>query len=143
MRARSARNFGRAFTDELQGVSSRSSQPVAFALPPWGHTREGQAYCQEEEMDDHRTDESGGGLGDDQGTRVGLPAQAAPRQHSDTPSDRPERQTGAGSEATPEGRKREGSEPLTEDADQHRSGYGGAGGTPVTSSDEREEPRRR
>ena len=85
-------------------------------------------------MDDHRTSGSADGFGDDQGTRVGPPDQG----HSDTPTGRPERQTGAGSEATPEGRKREGSEPLIEDADQHRSGYGGAGGAPVTSSDKRE-----
>jgi hypothetical protein len=33
---------------------------------------------------------------------------------------------------------RKGSEPLEERTDEHRSGYGGSGGTPVTSSDERE-----
>ena len=39
---------------------------------------------------------------------------------------------------------RKGSKPLEERAQQHRSGYGGSGGTPVTSSDEREpnEPKR-
>ena len=122
-------------------------------------------------MDEHRTKGSAGGLGDDQGTRVGAPDQATPRQHSDGPTGRPERQTGAGSEASEglhgargegerpeddatslssqetgrssrEGSGRAGSEPLTE-ADQHRSGYGGAGGKPVTSSDERQGPRDR
>jgi hypothetical protein len=115
------------------------------------------------------------GLGDGQGTRVGAPDQSlnAPSQHSDSPSPRPERQTGVGSEAsegvhdakqtggsrdetestglssqetghgTREGGKRAGSEPLSQDGDQHRSGYGGAGGTPVNSSDTREPPRKR
>ena len=115
------------------------------------------------------------GLGDSQGTRVGAPDQSAtaPRQHSDSPSPRPERQTGAGSEAsegmhdaqpdggsrdegeatglssqetgrgTREGGKRAGSEPLSQDGSQHRSGYGGSGGTPVNSSDTREPTRER
>ena len=123
-------------------------------------------------MDEHRTKGSNEGFGDDQGTRVGAPDQETPRQHSDSPTGRPERQTGAGSEASEgmhnakgegerreddatglssqetgrsarEGGRRSGSEPLTEEGEQHRSGYGGAGGQPVTSSDEREEPRRR
>ena len=81
-------------------------------------------------MDDQRKKEPTDGFGDDQGTRVGSPDESAPRQHSDGPSSRPERQTGAGSEAT---------EGL--DDEQHRSGYGGAGGKPVTSSDEREDRR--
>jgi hypothetical protein len=118
--------------------------------------------------------DSVGGLGDDQGTRVGAPDQSgsAPREHSDAPSARPARQTGAGSEAsegihnaqqgdsrnesentgpsgqatgrgTREGGNRAGSEPLTEEGEQHRSGYGGAGGAPVNSSDTREPPRKR
>ena len=122
-------------------------------------------------MDDQRSQGSKGGLGDDQGTRVGSPDQSAkaPREHSDAPTGRPHRQTGAGSEAsegmhdaqqgggrseddatglsgqetgrsTREGDKRAGSEPLPED-DQHRSGYGGAGGRPVNSSDTREPKR--
>jgi hypothetical protein len=98
-------------------------------------------------------------------------AGSAPRQHADAPPARAERQTGAGSEAsegmhnaqqdgsraegdstglsgqetgrsTREGGKRSGSEPLAED-DQHRSGYGGAGGRPVNSSDTREPKRER
>jgi len=123
-------------------------------------------------MDDQRSKGSMDGLGDDQGTRVGAPDQGAkaPRQHSDAPTDRPHRQTGAGSEATEgmhgaqqggrpegdatgpsaqesgrstrEGDTRVGSEPLPED-DQHRSGYGGAGGQPVNSSDTREPKRDR
>ena len=120
-------------------------------------------------MDERRSKGSADGLGDDQGTRVGAPdkgANAAPRQHSDAPTGREHRQTGAGSEAsegmhnaqqggsrpegdstalsgqetgrsTREGSKRAGSEPLPED-DQHRSGYGGSGGRPVNSSDTRE-----
>jgi hypothetical protein len=117
------------------------------------------------------------GLGDDQGTRVGAPDQSrsgtsTPREHSDSRSSRPDRQTGVGSEAsegmhnsqqggsrdetettglsgqetgrsTRQGGKRAGSEPLAEDGDQHRSGYGGAGGSPVNSSDTREPTRKR
>jgi hypothetical protein len=73
-----------------------------------------------------------GGLGDDQGTRVGAPDPVRPTKHSDSPPDRPERATGAGSEATTstdgsaEGHDRE-----------HRSGYGGKGGAPDTPSDGR------
>jgi hypothetical protein len=115
----------------------------------------------------------GTGLGDDQGTRVGAPDQSlkGPEQHSDSPSDRPERQTGTGSEASEgvhsaqqggardesdktgltgqetgrssrDGGQRAGSEPLDR-SNEHRSGYGGAGGTPVNSSDTREPPRKR
>jgi hypothetical protein len=75
---------------------------------------------------------SKGGLGDDQGTRVGAPDRATPAKHSDASPDRPERATGAGSEATAatdgsaEGHDRE-----------HRSGYGGKGGSPDSSSDGR------
>lgn len=126
-------------------------------------------------MDDQRPKGSTDGLGDAQGTRVGAPDQAggpggAAGKHADAPPARPQRQTGAGSEAsegvhnakdggrpvgdptglsgdetgrsTREGGKRSGSEPLPED-DQHRSGYGGAGGQPVTSSDTREPKRER
>ena len=99
------------------------------------------------------------GLGDDQGTRVGRPdpsPTAASEGHTATGS----QPTGAGSEATEgvhgtggrsEGDKsgvvadraegtqgRKGSEPLDDRANEHRSGYGGKGGTPVTSSDQRE-----
>lgn len=124
-------------------------------------------------MDEQRSKGSMDGLGDDQGTRVGSPDQGAnaPRQHSDAPTGRPNRQTGVGSEASEgmhnaqqggsrpesdstglageetgrsarEGGNRAGSEPLPED-DQHRSGYGGSGGRPVNSSDTREPKRER
>ena len=74
------------------------------------------------------------GLGDDQGTRVGAPDQgdAKPPAHSDGPSTRPEKQTGTGSEAT-EGSSESGAVHPPE----HRSGYGGEGGTPVMPSDSR------
>ena len=119
-------------------------------------------------MDEQRSRGAVEGLGDGQGARVGAPDQGggAPRQHADSPPARPERQTGVGSEAsegmhnarqggdrsesdptaltgeetgrsTREGSGRSGSEPLPEE-DQHRSGYGGAGGRPVNSSDTRE-----
>lgn len=119
-------------------------------------------------MDEQRSKGSTDGRGDDQGTRAGAPDQSAstPRQHSDAPTGRPQRQTGVGSEATEgihdaqqggdrsegdatglsdqeagrsvrDGAKRAGSEPLPED-EQHRSGYGGSGGKPVSSSDKRE-----
>jgi hypothetical protein len=124
-------------------------------------------------MDEQRSRGSTDGLGDDQGTRVGTPDRggSTPEQHSDAPTGRPHRQTGAGSEASEgvhdaqqggdrtegdatglsgqetgrsarEGGKRSGSEPLPED-EQHRSGYGGSGGRPVNSSDTREPNRER
>lgn len=125
-------------------------------------------------MDTNKSNKKdGAGLGDEQGTRVGAsdPRSGSSAPTSDRPSPRPERQTGAGSEATEgmhnakqkggrdesdttglEGRETDrgapgdgpaGSEPLTEGGVQHRSGYGGAGGAPVTSSDTREPPRKR
>jgi hypothetical protein len=76
-----------------------------------------------------------GDYGDDQGTRVGAPdgQRHTPARHSDTPPDRPERQTGAGAEATM------GARELEDHDREHRSGYGGAGGSPVTSSDKRDD----
>jgi hypothetical protein len=74
------------------------------------------------------------GLGDGQGTRVGKPDQSdriAPAAHSDAPSQRPERQMGSGSEPTIADRESE------EHDQEHRSGYGGKGGKPDTSSDKR------
>ena len=86
----------------------------------------------------------GAGLGDDQGTRVGAPDQSAnvPKRHSDTPPARAERRTGSGSEATEgmDDAEQGGAKRLPEGGDQHRSGYGGAGGAPKTSSDTREPP---
>jgi hypothetical protein len=73
-----------------------------------------------------------GGLGDDQGTRVGAPDSASPAKHSDSPPDRPERVTGAGSEAT---QATDGS--AEGHTHEHRSGYGGKGGSPNTPSDGR------
>ena len=76
----------------------------------------------------------GKGLGDEQGTKVGPPDQSgpiSPAAHRDAPSRRPERKTGAGHEATI-------ADELSEQHDrEHRSGYGGKGGKPDTSSDER------
>jgi hypothetical protein len=122
-------------------------------------------------MDDQRGTRPDEGYGDDQGTRVGAPDQSAAESQADGAS-RPQRQTGTGSEASEgihnarqergrdegdrtgltgketgpgvrEGGARAGSEPLAADGDQHRSGYGGSGGSPVRSSDQREEPRKR
>lgn len=79
-------------------------------------------------------DRKNAGLGDGQGTRVGAPDQAetaTPAPHNDGPSDRPERSTGAGREAT------EADRGATEHDHEHRSGYGGKGGRPDTSSDKR------
>ncbi|MDB4900520.1 MAG: hypothetical protein JWN53_2328 [Gemmatimonadetes bacterium] len=76
------------------------------------------------------TDNSSG-LGDDQGTRVGSPT-ASPASHSDSPPDRPERTTGAGAEAT---RPTSGTADLHDK--EHRGGYGGSAGEPVTPSDKR------
>lgn len=74
------------------------------------------------------------GLGDEQGTRVGPPDQAGSisgAQHNDGPSNRAERSTGAGHEATIIDEDSEGHD------QEHRSGYGGKGGKPDTSSDKR------
>lgn len=95
----------------------------------------------ENEMNQKRSTKDGeptgsvSGLGGGQGAGKGGPDQSstAPSQHTDSPSDRPERHTGAGSEA---------SDGVAEGADQHRSGYGGAGGTPVHSSDTRDRKRK-
>ena len=74
-----------------------------------------------------------GDFGDAQGTRVGAPDQErTPAQHSDSPPDRPERQTGTGAEATAGTQK-----PVDDHDREHREGYGGAGGDPVSSSDKR------
>ena len=54
-----------------------------------------------------------------------------PAKHNDGPSTRPELTTGAGREAT------EGDRAATEHDTEHRSGYGGKGGKPDTSSDKR------
>ncbi len=71
---------------------------------------------------------------EDQGTRVGAPDQTRmePGQHSDSPPARPERTTGAGAEATAATPKTSGGH-----EGEHRSGYGGGGGAPVTDSDSR------
>ena len=62
------------------------------------------------------------------------PEHIRPAQHSDVPPDRPERKTGVGREAT------QGTAETTEDHDEeHRSGYGGKGGHPDTSSDQRKD----
>jgi hypothetical protein len=77
-----------------------------------------------------------GDYGDDQGTRVGAPDQErTPAQHSDRAPDRAERQTGTGAEAIA------GTDEPVEDHDrEHRGGYGGSGGKPVSSSDQRAKP---
>jgi hypothetical protein len=83
-----------------------------------------------------QADQAQTGYGDDQGTRVGAPDQQwKPAQHSDTLPDRPERQTGAGSETTAGTAK-----PPEAHDNEHRGGYGGAGGRPVSSSDEGRRP---
>jgi len=78
------------------------------------------------------------GFGDGQGTRVGAPdqEQVSPGNHSDTPPNRPERTTGAGDEM------QAGHEhPVESHPTEHRSGYGGEGGKPVTSSHDRKPSR--
>ena len=74
------------------------------------------------------------GFGDDQGTRVGAPDQehVSPGKHSDTPPARPERTTGAGKEM-----QAHQAPPVESHPTEHRSGYGGKGGQPVESSQER------
>lgn len=87
--------------------------------------------------------------GDDQGTKVGHPS--TPDRDNAEPSGKkgPRGEendaTGAGNEAavgihgTNSGGsgKRPGSEPLDERKNEHKSGYGGEGGAPRTSSDQR------
>lgn len=77
-------------------------------------------------------DDTKGGLGDDQGTRVGSPGagKAKPAAHSDSPTGRPDRKTGSGAEAT-QATDGEAEGHGTE----HRGGYGGSGGKPVSPSD--------
>jgi hypothetical protein len=93
--------------------------------------------------------------GDDQGTRVGSPDPGDPSRRNQSSG-----ATGAGSEAAegvhgasaerdpsdrssvgdaPTGSEgdRAGSEPLIDRETEHRSGYGGSGGKPVRSSDQR------
>lgn len=74
------------------------------------------------------------GLGDGQGTRIGgagADTSTTPAPHNDGPSGRPERSTGAGREATT-------ADPDSVEHDrEHRSGYGGKGGSPDTPSDDR------
>ncbi len=109
---------------------------------------------------------SKGGLGDEQGTRIGAPDPGHIRgaAHNDGATGRPERHLGAGSEPTEavhsakSGARKEsdetglkaqstgtnasddraGSEPLVERKNEHKSGYGGEGGSPKESSDKRE-----
>lgn len=74
------------------------------------------------------------GLGDEQGTKVGPPDQAGRvpgASHTDGPSPRAERSTGAGHEATIADEESAGHD------HEHRSGYGGKGGQPDTSSENR------
>lgn len=87
--------------------------------------------------------------GDDQGTRVGHPS--TPHRDNVEPSGKSGargeqgKATGAGNEAaagihgTNNGGAgvRPGSEPLEERKNEHKSGYGGEGGAPRTSSDQR------
>lgn len=87
--------------------------------------------------------------GDDQGTKVGRPS--TPDRDNVEPSGKKgprgeeNEATGAGNEAaagihgTNAGGSgtRPGSEPLEERKNEHKSGYGGEGGAPRTSSDQR------
>jgi hypothetical protein len=98
--------------------------------------------------------------GDDQGTRVGSPdtgdtsrrnqsqgatgagSEAAEGIHSADGDRDPSEQSALESQPTGRdtggSRQRSGSEPLVDRETEHRSGYGGSGGQPVTSSDQRE-----
>lgn len=104
--------------------------------------------------------------GDDQGTRIGEPDAGSPAQrkqnrgatgagaeaaegiHSADGDREPGDQSGVESQPTGRGSSEEqdssnlagrsGSEPLVDREKEHRSGYGGAGGKPIVSSDQRE-----
>ena len=103
--------------------------------------------------------------GDDQGTRVGSPDQGSPSERNQSrgstgagaeaaegihsadgnrdpgdnsaiesqPTGRGGKAAGGSTDVAPSG-----SEPLVDRENEHRSGYGGAGGKPVKSSDQRE-----
>jgi hypothetical protein len=90
--------------------------------------------------------------GDDQGTRVGSPDTGDPsrrKQATGAGSEAAEGIHGASTERDPTDRSsvedlpsgadddRAGSEPLVDRETEHRSGYGGSGGRPVKSSDQR------
>jgi hypothetical protein len=105
-------------------------------------------------------------LGDDQGTRVGRPDTGSPKErnqsrgatgagaeaaegiHSADGDRDPSEQSAIESQPTGRGSSQaaggspdvapSGSEPLVDRETEHRSGYGGAGGKPVESSDKRE-----
>jgi hypothetical protein len=68
-----------------------------------------------------------GGLGDDQGTRIGAPDPGTPR---DERGDRKKGPLGTGSEPL-------GGAAETDRTHEHKSGYGGEKGEPRTSSDTR------
>jgi hypothetical protein len=103
--------------------------------------------------------------GDDQGTRIGSPDAGSPSQrnqssgatgagaeaaegiHSADGSRDPSDQSAIEGQPTGRGSQpasasgdvaRSGSEPLVDRENEHRSGYGGAAGKPVKSSDQRE-----
>ena len=78
---------------------------------------------------------------DDRGTKsTGAGAEAAEGVHGANAEgardERDKTSIAADGSGTEKGRK--GSEPLEERGNEHRSGYGGSGGKPVTSSDQRE-----
>src|SRR5437764_317482 len=83
-----------------RAVGSRRGASDGMCVAPRGSAPSGRTHpdSQEAPMDDQRSKGSTDGLGDDQGTRVGAPDQSAsaPREHSDAPTGRPHRQTGAG-----------------------------------------------
>jgi hypothetical protein len=71
------------------------------------------------------------GFGDDQGTRVGAPDQESTNAPADVSHDRPARRIGSGKEAVVH------DDESTSRTTTHKSGYGGKGGSPDTSSDQR------
>ena len=90
------------------------------------------------DRDDNNDRNAKEGFGDDQGTRVGAPDQEriSPAEHSDTPPARPARKTGAGNEMQADKER-----PVESHPHEHRRGYGGEGGEPVTSSHDRKPSR--
>ena len=78
----------------------------------------------------------------DQGKPTGAGAEAAEGTHNATQPRAPSQNSGVGAAADqpgdPDDGDRRGSEPLSGRTDEHVSGYGGAGGTPKESSDQRE-----
>ena len=132
--------------DEQTGHTGPSSQPVKEGL-------EGAIFEGDEDARDRgavRKPGPGGASSrerPDASGSLGAGAEAAEGTHNAMRERSPAEQSGVDAaadqlgdtaDATDDDAGRRGSEPLTGRTNEHVSGYGGAGGTPKTSSDQRE-----